>query len=274
VFSILISDIHLLAQKDPLWQYYFLRDTFIFVFFLAFIGLLLSQVYAYILNCVYCISVIIIWHTSDESFVNDNAIFLLLMMTGYAFATGLFSKKLKSSFKKNNELNSLLVQKDKEILEKENERVVEQVRLLKEMIEIKNKELMSRAMLLAEQIESNTRSAKKLDELEKYIDPKKITELKSIARNIRSENNLHWKEFQVRFKDVHQNFYANLGKEYTNLTPTEIKLAAFIKLKLSSKQIAILTNNTQGSIEVARSRLRKKLGIHTSHNLIDFLEKF
>ncbi|MGV8134682.1 MAG: helix-turn-helix transcriptional regulator [Mangrovibacterium sp.] len=55
------------------------------------------------------------------------------------------------------------------------------------------------------------------------------------------------------------------------LSPAEKKLAAFIKLGLTSKEIASLTSNTTASIDVSRSRLRKKLELERCENFESFL---
>jgi len=81
-----------------------------------------------------------------------------------------------------------------------------------------------------------------------------------------------WKEFELRFQDVHQNFYEKLQKLFPDLTPSERKLAAFLKLNMSSKEISVITGQSIRSLEVARYRLRKKLGITNQDvNLIGFL---
>ena len=88
-----------------------------------------------------------------------------------------------------------------------------------------------------------------------------------------SENSKHWNEFYARFNDVHQDFYHNISKQFPSLSPAEQKLAAFIKLKMSSKEISLLTQNTKASIDVARSRLRKKMNLTKSDSFVVFLSK-
>ena len=274
VICFIASHIFLLLVNDPLWQFYFLRDTAVYMILIPFSGFLLHRVYVYILNILFCIDVIIMWYLSQDGFVKENAAFLIIMMCGFTFGIDLFSKRLRASFRNNEKLNILLAQKEKEILEKENQRIAEQVQLLKESVEIKNKELVSRAMLLAEQKEKANHSAKRLEALESFIPPEKLKDLESIARDIRSENSSHWEEFMVRFKDIHQGFYTNIKKDYPKLTAGELKLAAFLKLNLTTKEIALLTNTEKGSIEVSRSRLRKKLGLQKKDTFSQFLDKY
>lgn len=70
-------------------------------------------------------------------------------------------------------------------------------------------------------------------------------------------------------------FFDNLLKEYPNLTKNERKLCTFIHMNLSTKEIAKITHQSTGSINVARSRLRQKFGLTDSDvSLIVFLDQF
>ncbi len=81
-----------------------------------------------------------------------------------------------------------------------------------------------------------------------------------------------WKEFDIRFKQVHTEFYDKLIELYPDLTPTEQRLCAFLRLNMTTKEISELTGQRTGTIEMARSRVRKKLGIaHDQTNMITFL---
>jgi PAS domain S-box-containing protein len=82
-----------------------------------------------------------------------------------------------------------------------------------------------------------------------------------------------WVDFEKRFENVFDSFYRVLLEKYPNLTPNERKLAALLRLNLSSKDIAAMTFQNPQSIDVARYRLRKKFDLKTEENLIDFLLK-
>jgi hypothetical protein len=84
-----------------------------------------------------------------------------------------------------------------------------------------------------------------------------------------------WQEFEMRIQQIHNSFYTNLCKEFPELTPNERKLCVFLKLNLSSKEIAQITGKSTNSIIVARYRLRSKLGITNSEtNLIEFINRY
>ena len=268
------SEIYLLMKNVVFWQQYFLRDTTIYVLLLILSGLILHKFYTYAINGLYCLVVIFICYRTKDNFVKDNAVFLIILLSAFSVGIVLYSKKLKDAFKQNEQLHILLAKKEKEILEKENQRIAEQNSMLKKTVEIKNKELVSRAMFLAEHVEKNNFLAKKLESFENFIDSNMIRELKNIVNNLKTSDDSHWEEFQIRFNLVHQDFYSNIKKDFPDLTTGELKLAALIKLQLSSKEISILTNTTKAGIEVSRSRLRKKLQMDKKDNMFDFLDKY
>jgi len=83
-----------------------------------------------------------------------------------------------------------------------------------------------------------------------------------------------WEEFELRFKQVHNNYYERLLSKYPDLTSNELKLCALLKLNLSTKDICELSGQRPATLDVARYRLRKKLGISNSQiNLVTFLSQ-
>jgi len=93
--------------------------------------------------------------------------------------------------------------------------------------------------------------------------------LKLIVRNISSEDD--WNSFENHFDQAHENFFKRMKEEYPALTPSDLKLCAYLRMNLSSKEIAPLLNITLRGVEVRRYRLRKRLNMNTEENLIDFL---
>jgi DNA-binding CsgD family transcriptional regulator len=83
-----------------------------------------------------------------------------------------------------------------------------------------------------------------------------------------------WVEFEKRFNDVHVDFYHSLSISHPDLTGNERKLCAFLKLDMSSKEIATITFQNAKSIDMARYRLRKKLGLEGEESLQGYLMKF
>ncbi len=94
--------------------------------------------------------------------------------------------------------------------------------------------------------------------------------IKMINRSLSQNEN--WKLFESRFNEIHDEFLQQLKQQYPDLTRKDLKLCAFIKTNLSSKEIAPLMNITVRGVETHRYRLRKKLNIDNNENLLIFLE--
>jgi len=141
-------------------------------------------------------------------------------------------------------------------------------------LEVKNKELTLNVMSLMKKDEILAEITRKILTVEKEsnLDETRIA-LKMIAKELQkiSEKEI-WDEFELRFKQVHSGFYERLLKKYPDLTANELKLCALLLLNLSTKEICELTGQRPASLEVARSRLRKKLAItNLQTNLVSFL---
>jgi len=76
-----------------------------------------------------------------------------------------------------------------------------------------------------------------------------------------------WDEFEIHFNRIHPDFYKILHKEYPQLTPNEKRLCAFLKMNFSSKEISEITGQTLNSIDVARSRMRRKMNLPRNQTL-------
>lgn len=141
-------------------------------------------------------------------------------------------------------------------------------------LEFKNKEMVLNVMSLMKKNEMLADLSEKLIRIEKEAtSPESKDTLNKVAKELqKNQDEEIWKEFSTRFKEVHGEFYDKLLKKFPALTPNELKLCAFLRLNMSSKDIAELTGQRISSLETARYRLRQKLGIANSDiNLITFL---
>ncbi|MEN8224355.1 MAG: response regulator [Bacteroidota bacterium] len=80
-----------------------------------------------------------------------------------------------------------------------------------------------------------------------------------------------WKEFELRFEEEHSKFREKIMESHPDLTPNEIKLCTFLRLNMSSKEISEITGQSVRALETARSRMRKKLELSRSDNLVQYL---
>ena len=97
-------------------------------------------------------------------------------------------------------------------------------------------------------------------------------ELTAIVANLDSHlNHDNWQRFQLSFEAVHSGFIQILSESHPELSPAEVKLCIFLKLGMNTKDISNLLYLAPESIKVARSRLRKKMGLSLTHNLQSYL---
>lgn len=97
-------------------------------------------------------------------------------------------------------------------------------------------------------------------------------ELAAIVASLDSHlNHDNWQRFQLSFEAVHSGFIQILCETHPELSPAEIKLCIFLKLGMNTKDISNLLYLAPESIKVARSRLRKKMGLSLAHNLQNYL---
>ncbi len=94
---------------------------------------------------------------------------------------------------------------------------------------------------------------------------------KSIADNMNEDDN--WDKFEENFNLVYDNFMAKLLERFPDLHKNERKLCAYLRLGLSSKEIASLLNISVRSVETFRYRLRKKLGLQPRESITEFVQR-
>jgi DNA-binding CsgD family transcriptional regulator len=98
-------------------------------------------------------------------------------------------------------------------------------------------------------------------------------DVKKLIRVLKEEAKLdnEWEQFAVHFDSVHSGFLKMLKQKYPGISAHDLKLCAYLRMNLSSKEIAQLENISVRGVEISRYRLRKKLQISTETNLFDFL---
>jgi DNA-binding CsgD family transcriptional regulator len=101
-------------------------------------------------------------------------------------------------------------------------------------------------------------------------------DLRNILRLVDNDEELDedWENFVKSFDQVHADFYRRLNEKFTDLSPSDYKLCTYLKMNLTSKEIASLMNISIRSVETNRYRLRKKLNLDHDENLTQFILKF
>ena len=87
-------------------------------------------------------------------------------------------------------------------------------------------------------------------------------------------NEQDWELFESNFNQVHEAFLKKLLERNPDLTPGDLRLAAYLKMNLTSKEIAPLLNISLRGVENKRYRLRSKLGLANDENLVEYLLQF
>lgn len=90
--------------------------------------------------------------------------------------------------------------------------------------------------------------------------------------NLEADN--EYQQFEDHFDAVHDDFLKILKKAYPQLTPKDLRLCAYLRMNLSTKEIAPLMNISPRGVEISRYRLRKKMTLSHDANLIEFMLKF
>lgn len=162
-------------------------------------------------------------------------------------------------------LNQLRLKAKKSKLEKEG---------LEKELDFKKKELTLNVMSLMKKTEMLTVLYNKIIQFETEATQDETRQaLKRVGKELQktSEDDT-LKEFSLRFKEVHKDFYDALLKQFPDLSPSELKLCAFLRLNMTTKEISELTGQRLNTLENARYRLRQKLGLTNSEaNLVTFL---
>ncbi|MET3030517.1 helix-turn-helix and ligand-binding sensor domain-containing protein [Flavobacterium johnsoniae] len=159
---------------------------------------------------------------------------------------------LEMELKKENELN--IQEYEKHILELE--------------LQSKSSEVAGKSLSIAKQSEM-------IENIQNILDSEKdFNKLKSEIKKaikINEVNKHEWEIFETNLNQIHNEFIINLSKKYPQLTPKDIKLCVYLKMNLSSKEIAPMMNISFRGVELHRYRLRKKLNLTQDENLSKFL---
>jgi DNA-binding CsgD family transcriptional regulator len=161
-------------------------------------------------------------------------------------------KILEMELKAENELN--IQEYEKHILELE--------------LQSKSSEVAGKSLSIAKQSEmiENIQSI-----LDSDMDFNKLKSEIKKAIKINAVNKHEWETFETNLNQIHNEFIINLSKKYPNLTSKDIKLCIYLKMNLSSKEIAPMMNISFRGVELHRYRLRKKLNLVQDENLSKFL---
>jgi ligand-binding sensor domain-containing protein/DNA-binding CsgD family transcriptional regulator len=204
------------------------------------------------------------WYAGKIAFGGYGILALALLFFSYKIGYGKLQRQHQKLLRKEEERRrEELAQQEQKIIRLKNEKLEAEVLF-------KAKELAVSAMAITQK--NNVLLTLK-QELQKEDSAKNIKHIvKLINKNLSSEKD--WQVFEANFDLIHDRFFRNLKERTAQLTPRDLKLCAYLRLNLTTKEIAQLTGNSVRGVEVARFRLRKKLQLDPEQNLNEFMLEF
>ncbi len=176
------------------------------------------------------------------------------------------------------------IEQRKLYLEKESKIRMEQYRLekkiqklnrdrLKTKILAKDKELVNNSLQVVKKNKTLSNIVQKLKEMDvESMNEETKSQLTTLKKSITKEiSGNSWKDLEKHIKNVHFEFLKRLKEKYPNISPRELDLSTYLLMNMSTKEIAEVMNISNGGVELARYRLRKKLGLSRKENLTGFL---
>jgi ligand-binding sensor domain-containing protein len=215
----------------------------------------------------FAFSVLPPWYRTVWSYILYALLVFFILYLVYRFTK---SQQQKTMRLKEVQHHEEVLKAEKEIIKLNNEK-------LENEIAHKNKELASSAMHVVRNVETIQKiKASLLDAIEAVSDNEGKAQLRKVLRFIANEITLenNWEQFELHFNQIHQNFLIRLRKEFPELTHNDIKLISYLKLNLSSKEIAPLLNLSVRGVEASRYRIRKKMHLSPNVNLTEFILKY
>lgn len=196
------------------------------------------------------------WYASTIAYV----IYFLLLVSLLAYVYKIFSMKY-------DEQKEIVVQSEKLIDQLKEEK------LETELVH-KNRELLIATLHMVHKNEILTKLKSSIEKQTKVcVDMEVKNNLKAVVGIIDDEEvrDSEWEQFENHFNNLHTGFFKRLRSAYSGLSPRDLKMCAYLRMNLSSKEIATLSNITIRGVEGARYRLRKKMELESDNNLVAFL---
>jgi DNA-binding CsgD family transcriptional regulator len=158
----------------------------------------------------------------------------------------------------------------------------------KEIIKLTNDKLQSEVEHKSAQLASNTMAMMRKNNLLNSIKEELDKQRKEWGDKVpdRYFNQMHrlidqgiedeheWEVFEQLYDQAHGDFFKRLKKKYPQLTPSDLRLCAYLRMNLSSKEISPLLNISVRGVEERRYRLRKRLNLSTNTNLNELIMTF
>tara|TARA_R110001583_G_scaffold44521_1_gene141175 strand:+ start:2985 stop:5795 length:2811 start_codon:yes stop_codon:yes gene_type:complete len=201
------------------------------------------------------------WYLSNQFILIYALLLIGLLLLIHALYKRYYSKqKMKLIAKKQHEFSLSKLESEKEIMKLKNDK-------LQNEIESKTRELSSSTMNI---IKKNELLNTIKDELSLVKDKDRIKPVLKIINNNLTKNN-DWQLFEEAFNNADSDFLKKVKNLHPTLTPNDLRLCAYLRLNLASKEIAPLLNISARSVEIKRYRLRKKMDLNHEKSLVEYI---
>ena len=200
------------------------------------------------------------WYLSNLFIILYVTLFLLFSFLTHFLQNRYHKKQKEKLFEKTKkELELKELESSQKIIKLKNEK-------LRSDIDSKNRELATSTMSIIKKNEflNDIKSELKNDDIKSVAKVVKI-----IDENLNNTDD--WKLFQEAFNNADKKFIKKVKSKHPDLTPNDLRLCAYLRLNLSSKEIAPLLNISHRSVEVKRYRLRKKMDLSHNLNLTNYI---
>lgn len=138
----------------------------------------------------------------------------------------------------------------------------------------KKRELVSATLHLVKKNETIADIVDKLSEIRKSSRDEKVRrQLQKLMESLKKGEVMDegWDQVMYHFNEMHEDFFDRLKRDYPALTPKDLRICAYLKMNLTSKEMASLMNVSLRGVEASRYRLRKKLDLPSEVNLTEFI---
>ena len=193
------------------------------------------------------------------------ALYLILGIGLFYYINLLYNRRFKKKqhllmLRQQQELEHNKLESNKKMVELKNEQ-------LKAELESKNREITTSSMSIIRKNKLLNHIKKELLDAKNKENISKVIDIIDDNLNIKKD----WNFIEKAINEADKDFFKKLKKSHPNLSPNDLRFCAFLRLNLSSKEIAPLLNISHRSVEIKRYRLRKKMNLSHESNLIDYI---
>ncbi len=208
------------------------------------------------------------WYLSTAAYLAYVLLLIGLLFLGYKYHRGRLRLQRKNMLRRERQT----MHKTRRQHEKKMQQLKEEQ--LQKEINNKNGELSKLLIQDGKKKEIIANLQQQIQQLREHKKPLRIRDIERLDGIIQEQfdEKKDWLVFESAFSQTHQDFFKRLQEKHEKLTTEDLKLCAYLKVNLSTKELAPIFNITPKSVELRRYRLKKKLGLNKEINLKDYIK--